>query len=156
MVQLARLRARDEPGPVHRTAMQWAGRVEDAAALLEAQGRAVELRDRTRPRRIELATVALALLDELQSVCGWGKRGTCILTGTARVKGGYGMVWCGWRAYKPTCTPDFDRLVVGAGDDGLAVGREGHGAHGVAVRALLLRLQLQGCCRKHRSGQVWG
>ena len=68
MVQLARLRARDEPGPVHRDALQWAGRVEDAAALLEAQGRAVALRDRARPRRVERAAVAFALLDELQSV----------------------------------------------------------------------------------------
>ena len=53
---------------MHRDALQWAGRVEDAAALLEAQGRAVALRDRARTRRVERAAVALALLDELQSV----------------------------------------------------------------------------------------
>ena len=54
-----------------------------------------------------------------------------------------------------TCIPDFDRLVFGGRHDGLAIGGEGHGAHGHAVRALLLRLELQGCCRKHRSSQVW-
>ena len=52
-------------------------------------------------------------------------------------------------------TPDFERLVVRARDDGVAVGREGHGVHPAAVRALLLRLELQGRCRKHRGSQVW-
>ena len=36
-----------------------------------------------------------------------------------------------------TRIPDFDGLVVGARDDGLAVGRKGHGGHWAAVRALL-------------------
>ena len=79
MVQLAGLCARDEPGPVHRDTHQWAGRVEGAAALLEAQGRAVALRDSTRPRRVERAAVALALLKELQTICVGEKRDTCFL-----------------------------------------------------------------------------
>ena len=53
-----------------------------------------------------------------------------------------------------TCIPDFDRVVVGARHDSLAIRGEGHGGHAAAVRALLLRLELQGCCRKHRSSQV--
>ena len=48
-----------------------------------------------------------------------------------------------------TCIPDLDPLVVGAGHDGLAIGGKGHGVHEVAVRALLLRLELQGSCNKH-------
>ena len=64
-------------------------------------------------------------------------------------------MWCGWCACKPTCTPDFDRLVGRARDNLGAIWGEGHGQHAVAVRALLLRLQLQGSCRKHRSSQVW-
>ena len=93
VVQRARLRARDEPGPVHRDALQWAGRVEDAAALLEAQGRAVALRDRARPRRVERAAVALALLDELQSVwVGAGRGARAFFAGnTHESKGGDGM-----------------------------------------------------------------
>jgi hypothetical protein len=47
-----------------------------------------------------------------------------------------------------TCIPDFDRLVIGARHDGLAIRGKGHGAHVVAVRALLLRLELQGSCSK--------
>ena len=54
-----------------------------------------------------------------------------------------------------TCIPDFDRLVAGARGDGRAVGREGHGVHPLAVRPPLPRLELQGCCHKHRSSQVW-
>jgi hypothetical protein len=46
------------------------------------------------------------------------------------------------------CIPDFDRLVIGARHDGLAIGGKGHGAHPVAVRALLLRLEVQGSCSK--------
>ena len=49
----------------------------------------------------------------------------------------------------------FERLVVGARDDGLAVGREGHGVHVAAVRALLLRLELQGSCSKRGDTQLW-
>ena len=52
------------------------------------------------------------------------------------------------------CTPDFDRLVVGARHDGLAVRREGHGEHVAAVCALLLGLELQGRCNKQGSGQI--
>ena len=59
------------------------------------------------------------------------------------------------RAGWGTCIPDFERLVIGAGDDGLAVGREGHGAHVVAVRALLLCFELQGCCSKRGDTQLW-
>ena len=51
--------------------------------------------------------------------------------------------------------PHFERLVVRARDDGLAIGREGHREHAAAVRALLLRLELQGCCRKRGGAQVW-
>ena len=111
MVQRARLRARDEPGPVHRDALQRAGRVEDATALLEAQGRAVALRDRARPRRVERAAVALALLDELQSVWMGGGRGARAFLPATRTspKGVMGWEWCGWCACKPTCTPDFAR-----------------------------------------------
>ena len=60
-----------------------------------------------------------------------------------------------WYQPRGTCIPDFERLVVRvrAGHDALAVGREGHEFR--AVRALFLRLELQGCCRKHRRGQVW-
>ena len=49
-----------------------------------------------------------------------------------------------------TCIPDFDRLVVGARHDGRSIGGKGHGGHppGAAVRALLLRLELQGSCSK--------
>ena len=83
---------------MHRDALQRAGRVlEDAAALLEAQGRAVALRDRARPRRVERAAVALALLDELQSVwVGAGRGARASLPGTrTSPKGGHGIgvVW---------------------------------------------------------------
>ena len=54
-----------------------------------------------------------------------------------------------------TCIPDFDLPVKGARDDGRAVGGEGHRVHACHVRTLLLHLELQGCCRKHRSVQVW-
>jgi len=47
-----------------------------------------------------------------------------------------------------TCIPDFDRDVVGARHDGRAIGGEGHGVDSAAVRALLLRLELQGSCGK--------
>ena len=69
MVQLAGLRAGHEARPVHRDAHQRARRVERAAAFLELQRRALELRDRVGSRRIERAAVALALLEELQVVC---------------------------------------------------------------------------------------
>ena len=46
------------------------------------------------------------------------------------------------------CIPDFDRLVVGARHDARTIGGKGHGAHHVAVRALFLRLELQGSCSK--------
>ena len=46
-------------------------------------------------------------------------------------------------------------LVARARHDRLAIGGEGHGEHEVVVRALLLHLELQGCCRKHRSGKLW-
>jgi hypothetical protein len=53
----------------------------------------------------------------------------------------YGGLWY-------TCIPDFDRHVVGARDDGRAIGGKGHGVDAAAVRALLLRLELQGSCSK--------
>ena len=72
---------------------------------------------------------------------------------------GRGAVSFGLRVQGYQCPrtriPDFDGLVVGARDDGLAVGREGHGVNVAAVRALLFRLELKGSCRKHRSSQVW-
>ena len=143
VVQLARLRARDEPGPVHRDAQQWAGRVEDAAALLEAQGRAVALRDRTRPRRVERAAVALALLKELQTICA-GEEGHVLLRASYKSRrwhvGGAGCV-C-----RPTCTPQFEALVVdavGARNYGLAIRREVNGAHRTVVRVVLLGDQSQ-------------
>jgi hypothetical protein len=79
---------------VHRDALQWAGRVEDAAALLEAQGRAVALRDRARSRRVERAAVALALLDELQSVWVGGGRGARAFLPATRT-GPKGLGRCG-------------------------------------------------------------
>ena len=42
-----------------------------------------------------------------------------------------------------TCVPYFDRLVTGAGDDRLAVRREGNGVDDQAVRVLLARLELE-------------
>ena len=42
-----------------------------------------------------------------------------------------------------TCVPNFDRPIVGAGDDGLAVRRESDGRDRAAVGALLARLELQ-------------
>ena len=95
---------------MHRDALQWAGRVEDAAALLEAQGRADALRDRARTRRVERAAVALALLDELQSVwVGEGEEHVRCFAGNTHESKGMGSVWCGW--CEPTCIPHFERLV---------------------------------------------
>ena len=54
-----------------------------------------------------------------------------------------------------TCIPDFDRHVPRAGHDGRAIGGKGHGGHPVAMRVLLLSLELQGSCSKHRSSQIW-
>ena len=72
---------------------------------------------------------------------------------------GRGAVSFGLRVQGYQCPrtriPDFERLVGRARDDGLVVGRKGHGHHVVAVRALLLCLELQGCCRKHRSSKFW-
>ena len=45
-----------------------------------------------------------------------------------------------------TCVPDFDRLVGGARDDCLPVGREGDGANAPAVCVLLLSLELESAC----------
>ena len=53
-----------------------------------------------------------------------------------------------------TCIPDFDRLVVRAGHDLGSIIVEGHRADVVAVRALLLRLELQGSCSKRGSAQI--
>ena len=52
--------------------------------------------------------------------------------------------------FSVTCVPDFDRLVVRAGDDGFAVGREGNGADVVAVGVLLLRFELESACEEER------
>ena len=46
-------------------------------------------------------------------------------------------------------------IVIVRHEERRAVGREGHGAHMLAVRALLLRLQLQGSCRRQGSRQSW-
>ena len=51
--------------------------------------------------------------------------------------------------------PDFERLVVGAGHNRLAVGGEGHRHDAVAVCILVHRLELQGSCRKRGGAQVW-
>ena len=85
-------------------------------------------------------------------VQGYQSRGTCIpdfevraprLIGSLVARGPRGLVvsllW----------------LVARARHDGLAIGGEGHGVHKVAVGVLLLRLELQRCCRKHRSCQIW-
>ena len=66
MVELARLRARDEPGPVHRDALQRGRRVE-SATLLEAQHTAVALGDLA--RRVDGGAVAAALLDQVEGAC---------------------------------------------------------------------------------------
>ena len=42
-----------------------------------------------------------------------------------------------------TCIPNFDRLVIRAGDDLGTIWREGNGVYVVAVGALLARLELQ-------------
>ena len=42
-----------------------------------------------------------------------------------------------------TCIPNFDRPVIGTGDDLGTIWREGNGADVVAVGALLARLELQ-------------
>ena len=49
-------------------------------------------------------------------------------------------------------TPHFDRLVIRAGDDGLAVRREGDGRDVVAVGILLGRLELQCTCKTCEKG----
>ena len=72
VVQLARLCARHQLGPVDSDAQQRAGRVE-SATLLQAQRRAVALSDLA--RLVQRSTVALALLHELQSVCQKAGRG---------------------------------------------------------------------------------
>ena len=66
MVELARLRARDEPGPVHRDALQRRRRVE-GAALLEAQCAAVALGDLA--RSVDDSAPARALLDQVEGAC---------------------------------------------------------------------------------------
>ena len=53
-----------------------------------------------------------------------------------------------------TCIPDFDRLVDRARDDLGPIMVEGHGEDLAAVRALLLRLELQGSCSKRGSAQI--
>ena len=54
-----------------------------------------------------------------------------------------------------TCIPDFDRPVVRARDDLRSIVVEGHRADVVAVRARLLRLELQGSCSKRGAAQLW-
>ena len=66
MVELARLRARDELGPVHRDTTQRGRRVE-GAALLEAQRTAVALGDLA--GRVGNGAFAAALLDQVESAC---------------------------------------------------------------------------------------
>ena len=69
MVELARLRARDELGPVHRDTTQRGRRVE-GAALLEAQRTAVALGDLA--GRVGNGAVAVALLDQFEVACEGG------------------------------------------------------------------------------------
>ena len=66
VVELSRLRARHQLGPVHGDALQRARRVE-GAALLEAQRRAVALGDLA--GLVERGGVALALLQQREGAC---------------------------------------------------------------------------------------
>ena len=53
-----------------------------------------------------------------------------------------------WQLEKAiTCVPNFDRVVIGAGDDRLTVRSEGNGGDAVAVGALLARLELESACK---------
>ena len=61
---------------------------------------------------------------------------------------GQGQDW----GRQTTCIPDFDGLVARAGHNRLAVGREGHGVHPVAVRALLARYELERACQATEGG----
>ena len=74
-------------------------------------------------------------------------------TGAVKICGLKGLEGCQCRH---TCIPDFDRLVIGARHDGLAVRRERHRGHRRAVCALLHSLELQGCCHKHRGRVRFG
>ena len=69
---------------------------------------------------------------------------------------GRGAVSFGLRVQGYQCPrtriPHFERLVVRARDDGLAVGREGHGVHRAAVRALLARYELERACQATEGG----
>ena len=74
VVELAGLRARNEPWPVHRHALQWRRCIE-GPTFLETKRRAVALRDLTGARVVERAAIALALLDELEAICEPRARG---------------------------------------------------------------------------------
>ena len=65
VVELARLRARNELGPMHRDTHQ-RGRSVEGATFFEAQCAAVTLGDLT--RRVDGNTIARALLDEVERV----------------------------------------------------------------------------------------
>ena len=82
VVELARLRARDELGPVHRDAHQRGRRVE-GATLLEAQHTAVALGDLA--GRVGNGAVAAALLDQVEGAC---EGGVCVWRPCVRRSGG--------------------------------------------------------------------
>ena len=124
MVELAGLRARNEPWPVHRHALQWRRCIE-GPTFLETKRRAVALRDLTGARVVERAAIALALLDELEAICEPRARGFAPMY-EPRARGFAPMnMWSGG-VLVGTCIPDFDRLVGRARDDLVAVLVEGN------------------------------
>ena len=106
MVELARLRAGGDLGPVHSHALERAWRVKSTTGL-EAQRRPIALGDLT--RWVEHSAVTLSLLEHRE---------------------GLGV-------------PHFDRLVVRARDDSLAIRREGNRVYAVVVGVLLLGFELE-------------
>ena len=110
MVELARLRARDELGPVHRDTTQRGRRVE-GAALLEAQRTAVALGDLA--GRVGNGAVAVALLDQFEVACEGGVSRPMVLRrgANADVLGLRTMV-LGGDQFRIQRSPEFQTLSV--------------------------------------------
>ena len=114
MVELARLRARDELGPVHRDTTQRGRRVE-GAALLEAQRTAVALGDLA--GRVGNGAVAVALLDQFEVACEGGVSRPMVLRrgANADVLGLRTMV-LGGDQFRIQRSPEFQTLRVWSAD----------------------------------------
>jgi len=69
-----------------------------------------------------------------------------------------GWVWCGWCVR--ASLPALQTLIVLSAEPETILVPSGEKATDITslccVRALFLRLELQGCCRKHRGGHVCG